>query len=77
MYWTKSNFPSKCDFKFYEEKIKHSLIPCEGIVKFRHTLLVSEKRLQQTNKASRTTYRNQEEMQLISLKNILAKYFYE
>ena len=38
--WTKSNFPSKCDFKYDEDKIKYSLAPCEGIFKFQQTLLV-------------------------------------
>ena len=40
MYWTKSNFPAKCDFKSDEDKNKHSLDACEGTVKFRHTLLI-------------------------------------
>ena len=40
MYRTKSNLPSKCDFKSDKDKKKHSLAPCEGIIKFPHTLLV-------------------------------------
>ena len=38
--WTKSNFPSKIDFKSDEDKKKYSLASCEGIIKFHHTLLV-------------------------------------
>ena len=40
---TKSNFPSKCDFKSDEDKNNHSLAPSKRIVKFRHTLLVQKK----------------------------------
>ena len=40
----KSNFSSKCDFKSDEDKNKHSIGPCEGIVKCRHTLLVTSER---------------------------------
>ena len=40
IYRTKSNFSSKFDFKSDEDKNKHSPASCEGIVKFRHTLLV-------------------------------------
>ena len=32
IYWNKSNFPSKSNFKSDEDKIKHSLSSCEGIV---------------------------------------------
>ena len=38
--WMKSNFPSKYDFKFDEDKDKHSLASCEEIVKFRHTCIL-------------------------------------
>ena len=38
--WTKSNFPSKCDFKPVKDKNNHPFAPCEGIVKFLHSLLV-------------------------------------
>ena len=40
IFWTKSNFFSKCDFMSDEDKYKYSLAHREGIVKFRHTLLV-------------------------------------
>ena len=40
IYWTKSNLPSKCDFKSDEDKNKHSLAPSEGTVKYLHTLFV-------------------------------------
>ena len=33
IYLSNSNFPSKCDFKFDEDENKHSLAPCEGIIK--------------------------------------------
>ena len=40
IYWSKSSFPSKCDLKSDEDKNNHSFAPCEGMVKFRHILLV-------------------------------------
>ena len=40
IYWTKSNFPANYDFKSEEDIDKHLLAPCEGIIRFRHTLLV-------------------------------------
>ena len=40
MHWTSSKFPSECDFESDEDKNKHLLAPCEGIVKTRHTLLI-------------------------------------
>ena len=38
--WTKSNFPSKRDFKCDEKIKKHSLASREEIGKLHHTLLV-------------------------------------
>ena len=32
IYYTESNFPSKCDFRSEKFKNKHSLAPCEGIM---------------------------------------------
>ena len=40
IYWTKSIFPLKDNFNSDENNNKHSLAPCEGIVKFHHALLV-------------------------------------
>ena len=41
IFWTKSNFPSKFDFKFDDEdENKHSVASWDGIVKFCHTLLI-------------------------------------
>ena len=40
IYFTKSNFPSKRDFKSDEDQNKHPLDICEEIVKFCHTLII-------------------------------------
>ena len=40
IYWTKSNFPLKFDFESDEDRNKHSLAACEGIIIFRNPLLV-------------------------------------
>ena len=40
IYWTKSSFPSKSDFKADEDKNKHlQTLPCKGIVKDSHIVV--------------------------------------
>ena len=41
IYWTRFNSPWKCDFKSDKDKNIHSLASCEGMVRFRHSVLLA------------------------------------